>query len=79
LIISGAAKGIGRACAEVFLATGWQVAALDRDAERLGTLAAEKKNVIPIVTDVTDPASVEATGWVGPWDRTLSGCFHSSR
>jgi hypothetical protein len=51
-----------RTCAEVFLATGCQVAALDRDAERLSTFAAEKRNVIPIVTDVTDPASVEATG-----------------
>jgi hypothetical protein len=55
------------ASAEVFLATGWQVAALDRDAERLSTFAAEKKNVIPIVTDVTDSASVETTGWpLGP-------------
>lgn len=41
----------------VFLATGWQVAVLDRDVERLSTFAAEKKNVIPIVTDVTDSAS----------------------
>ncbi|WP_442895788.1 SDR family NAD(P)-dependent oxidoreductase [Bradyrhizobium sp. AZCC 2262] len=33
VVISGAAKGIGRACAEAFLATGWHVAALDYDAE----------------------------------------------
>jgi 3-oxoacyl-[acyl-carrier protein] reductase len=60
VVISGAAKGIGRACAEAFLATGWHVAALDHDAERLSTFAAEARNVIPIVTDVTDPASVDA-------------------
>ena len=36
--------------------------ALDRDAERLSTFAAKKKKVIPIVTDVTDSASVETTG-----------------
>src|SRR5258707_2375543 len=60
VVISGAAKGIGRACAEAFLATGWQVAALDYDAESLSTFAAGKSNVSPIVTDVADPASVEA-------------------
>ncbi len=60
VVISGAAKGIGRACAETFLATGWHVAALDYDAESLSTFAAGKSNVSPIVTDVADPASVEA-------------------
>lgn len=60
VVISGAAKGIGRACAEAFLATGWHVAALDYDAEPLSTFAAGKSNVSPIVTDVADPASVEA-------------------
>jgi len=60
VVISGAAKGIGRACAEAFLATGWQVAALDYDAESLSTFAAGKSNVSPIVTDVADPASVQA-------------------
>jgi 3-oxoacyl-[acyl-carrier protein] reductase len=59
VVISGAARGIGRACVEAFLASGWGVAALDNDAHKLSTFAAEK-NVIPIVTDVTDPASVEA-------------------
>ena len=60
VVISGVAKGIGRACAEAFLVTGWHVAALDYDAESLSTFAAGKSNVSPIVTDVADPASVEA-------------------
>jgi NAD(P)-dependent dehydrogenase (short-subunit alcohol dehydrogenase family) len=60
VVISGAAKGIGRACAEAFLATGWHVAALGYDAGSLSTFAAGKSNVSPIVTDVADPASVEA-------------------
>src|SRR3981081_1519319 len=60
VVVSGAAKGIGRACAEAFLATGWHVAAVDRDAERLSTFVDGKKHVIPIVTDFPDPASVEA-------------------
>jgi len=62
LIISGAAIRNRAGLCGVFLATGWQVAALDRDAERLSTFAAKKKKVIPIVTDVTDSASVETTG-----------------
>src|SRR5260370_38788566 len=60
VVIAGAAKGIGRACAEAFLATGWRVAALDCDAESLSAFAAGKCDVSPIVTDITDPASVEA-------------------
>jgi 3-oxoacyl-[acyl-carrier protein] reductase len=72
VVVSGAAKGIGRACAEAFLATGWHVAAVDRDAERLSTFVAGKKHVIPIVTDVTDPASVEAaTSQLGQPARVL--------
>jgi NAD(P)-dependent dehydrogenase (short-subunit alcohol dehydrogenase family) len=53
VVITGAASGMGRACAERFVAEGWQVAALDRaDADVAGALA--------VAADVTD-ASVVTT------------------
>ena len=52
-IITGAASGMGRACAERFLAEGWQVAALDlAEADLAGALA--------IRVDITDAAAVAA-------------------
>jgi NAD(P)-dependent dehydrogenase (short-subunit alcohol dehydrogenase family) len=52
-IVTGAASGMGRACAERFVAEGWQVAALDlADADVGGALTAS--------VDVTDAAAVTA-------------------
>jgi NAD(P)-dependent dehydrogenase (short-subunit alcohol dehydrogenase family) len=52
-IVTGAASGMGRACAERFVAEGWAVAALDRtDFSLDGALA--------LAADVTDAAAVGA-------------------
>jgi 3-oxoacyl-[acyl-carrier protein] reductase len=52
-VVTGAASGMGRACAERFLAEGWQVAALDRvEAELDGALA--------VTADIADAAAVGA-------------------
>jgi len=52
-VITGAASGMGWACAERFVAEGWQVAALDRaDTDVDGALA--------VAVDVTDAAAVAA-------------------
>jgi NAD(P)-dependent dehydrogenase (short-subunit alcohol dehydrogenase family) len=52
-VVTGAASGMGRACAERFVAEGWRVAALDRaDADVRGALA--------IAADVADAAAVAA-------------------
>ena len=52
-VVTGAASGMGRACAERFLAEGWQVAALDRvEAELDGALA--------LTVDITDAEAVGA-------------------
>ena len=52
-VVTGAASGMGRACAERFIAEGWQVAALDRaEADVGGALA--------VAADVTDAAAVTA-------------------
>ena len=50
-LVTGAASGMGRACAERFLAEGWQIAALDRaECELEGALA--------VTVDITDAAAV---------------------
>lgn len=65
-LVTGAARGIGLATARWFLARGWRVAAVDRDAPSLAAAQAqlEKESpgrVIAPVCDVSDPAQVQAT------------------
>jgi len=61
--VTGAAQGIGRAVAERLLASGAKVALWDRDQDLLGATAealAGHGEAVPVVMDVTDPASAEA-------------------
>ncbi|NKC11182.1 MAG: SDR family oxidoreductase [Gammaproteobacteria bacterium] len=62
-VITGAAQGIGFACAKRFIASGAKVALWDKDAVMLGqaleTLGAGSKAFGKVV-DVTDPASIRA-------------------
>jgi len=60
IIITGASAGIGKATAERFLNAGWTVGLVARRAEPLQELASKHKNAIPLATDVTDVASVDA-------------------
>jgi ribitol 2-dehydrogenase len=69
--VTGAASGIGLACAQAFLAEGARVVLIDMAEERLRALCAELgPQAIPLVVNLTDPASVatmmprilEATG-----------------
>lgn len=53
-IITGAASGIGRACAQRFLAEGAAVLAVDCDREALEAAAAQVTGLEPMVLDVTD-------------------------
>lgn len=60
-VITGASSGIGLACAERFLAAGWQVALLARRAEPLHALAGRHPGqALALPCDVTDDAGVEA-------------------
>ena len=57
--VTGAASGIGLACARAMLAAGARVALVDRAADSLKALSAELGDrAIPIVTDLLDSASV---------------------
>ena len=61
-LITGAARGIGLAIAQKFLAEGYGVALLDIDAKTLAQTAArlsEHDGVLPIVCDVSDPQQVQ--------------------
>ena len=58
--ITGAASGIGLACAKMLLAAGVRVALVDREADKLHALCAELgPRAIPVVADLMDPKSVD--------------------
>jgi len=57
--ITGAASGIGLACAKRLLAAGARVVLVDRDGAALERACAPLgSDAIPLVSDLTDPASV---------------------
>lgn len=61
-VVTGAARGLGRAIAQALLADGLAVAGVDVDAERLTRTAAELDGqgggFLPLVADLTDPEQV---------------------
>ena len=68
--ITGAASGIGRATAQLFVQRGWRVGLADRDAAGVTALAAElgSDRAMACPCDVTDPGSVQRAldGFCGP-------------
>jgi 2-keto-3-deoxy-L-fuconate dehydrogenase len=57
-LVTGAAQGIGRAIAELFVREGAQVIALDKQADLLATLEGCETHVV----DLLDPPAVAAAG-----------------
>jgi ribitol 2-dehydrogenase len=57
--VTGAASGIGLACARSFLEAGARVVLIDRDRAKLDAACAELgEGAVPLVVDLADPASV---------------------
>lgn len=76
ILVTGGAKGIGRASALRFLAGGAKVACLDTDEAALAEMAKEH-GIVPLVADVTDTVSVEnaiaaASGQMGGIDGVVN-------
>ncbi|MBT54339.1 MAG: 3-oxoacyl-ACP reductase [Mameliella sp.] len=76
-IVTGAARGIGLATADLFLENGWQVAMLDRDGDELMKQTAQRENVLALVRDVSNPQDVNAAmrethGWAGRIDALVN-------
>jgi short-subunit dehydrogenase len=72
--ITGGASGIGRATARLFVARGWRVGLVDRDAPGLGTLARELGDAAETYCcDVTDATALGAAlqSFVGNGDGGL--------
>jgi len=58
-VVTGAARGIGLATTRAFLAEGWRVVMIDRDAPALDEAAAPLAGVDPVVCDVSQPEQVD--------------------
>lgn len=57
IIITGASRGVGKACAEAFLEAGWRVGFIGRDAATLEQAAAGREGALVLPCDVTDEVS----------------------
>jgi NAD(P)-dependent dehydrogenase (short-subunit alcohol dehydrogenase family) len=57
-LVTGAARGIGLATTHLFLAEGWRVVMVDRDAPALEAAASELAGAQPILADVSIPEHV---------------------
>lgn len=77
-VVSGAARGIGRACVRRLLDEGARVACLDRDAAALGALPASSAS-ISFVVDVTSSSCVsESVGQAVAAFGGLDGVINSA-
>lgn len=61
ILITGAARGIGRATAELFLSRGWRVGMYDVDAEAVAAAAAGRPGAVSGVLDVRDSGQWRST------------------
>lgn len=79
IIITGAGRGIGRACAGAFLDAGWKVGLIGRTPAPLEALAEGRADALALPCDVTDEAAVEAAfdAVVAKWGR-LDALFNNA-
>lgn len=60
VIVTGAARGIGLAATQLFLAEGATVVMVDNDNDELINASSELQNVLPLFCDVSLPEQVDA-------------------
>ncbi len=60
VIVTGAARGIGLATADLFAEQGWQVVLVDRDRDELASVAVDRPSMLALPIDVSDPEQVDA-------------------
>lgn len=60
VIVTGAARGIGLAATNLFLAEGATVVMVDNDNDELISASSDLKNVLPVYCDVSDPEQVDS-------------------
>jgi NAD(P)-dependent dehydrogenase (short-subunit alcohol dehydrogenase family) len=58
IIITGAGRGIGAACAKAFLSAGWNVGLIGRTEDALHNVAAQHSKALVLPCDVSDEAQV---------------------
>ena len=59
-LVTGAGGGIGRGVTRALAEAGWRVAAAGRTLATLDETASDSPSILPLVMDVTDPASAAA-------------------
>ena len=76
-VVTGAARGIGLATTRSFLARGWQVAMVDRDAPALLEAARDLDGTLPLIIDISsregaDAVARETAKWAGGLDAVIN-------
>ncbi|APX23373.1 MAG: NAD(P)-dependent oxidoreductase [Rhodobacteraceae bacterium] len=77
VIVTGAARGIGLASADLFREEGWKVVIVDRDRGALDEVAAARPDLLALPHDVSDPDQVAAMlrdtlAWAGRLDALVN-------
>ncbi|MBS0126248.1 SDR family NAD(P)-dependent oxidoreductase [Thetidibacter halocola] len=76
-IVTGAARGIGLATADLFREAGWRVAMVDRDSAELARAEASRGDALALARDVSNPQDVDAimretAAWAGRIDALVN-------
>jgi NAD(P)-dependent dehydrogenase (short-subunit alcohol dehydrogenase family) len=84
ILITGGSKGIGLACANLFIAEGARVAICSRDAANVAAALRELPGAIGVTADLTDEAAAaamvaEVEGKLGPIDVLVNSAGAAKR